>query len=90
MVTIVTGTAASYGKTVGPMNTKPSLNTVSNAGTIANSDKMVSIKNIGEADAAVAGDILPPGETVTWQSLHGIDPIEYDATGTSLLIARGV
>jgi hypothetical protein len=66
-----------------------SLTRTSLAGSTPSGCTQVSFANKGTASAAVGGDRLDPGDTWTIDT-HGNDTlnaIQYDATGTTLMIA---
>jgi len=46
----------------------------------------VSISNTGSTDAGFDGGTVPPGETETYSSELGIDPVTYAASGNTLKI----
>lgn len=50
--------------------------------------KLVSVQNTGEADGILMGAIIHPGEVITLPSILSdlYEAIDYDATGTELLI----
>jgi hypothetical protein len=62
---------------------------VTGAGTTLAGLYQVSFANIGAANATVAGTTLYPGTSLDYVAPNGgtIDPIAYDATGTTLAIA---
>ena len=58
-------------------------------GTIAAGANSVSFANVGSADALIKAVVLKPGETVNFDAgsiNNTLDAIDYDGTGTELLI----
>lgn len=68
----------------------PTLSRVTTTGTIAANAVQISIANVGGANATVAGGILDSGLSVEFAARTGetLASVEYDATGTTLLIGR--
>lgn len=58
-------------------------------GTIATARYSAAFGNVGNADAFVKGVTLKPGETISFDAgalNNTLDAIDYDGTGTELLI----
>lgn len=58
-------------------------------GTITAGKYSASFANTGAADATVKGTVLKPGETINFDAgalNNTLDAIDYDGTGTELLI----
>jgi hypothetical protein len=92
MVTISDG----YGRVITNFGSIPScervatLETVTDGGKISAGSKSVTITNIGSLSGILLGSKFISGASITF-SAGGTDTIaaiEYDATGTSFLIAR--
>lgn len=63
------------------------------ASPIAAGAKSVTISNVGGANGLVLGDIIKPGETLSWSAgdnNNTLTAISFDGTGTELLILTAV
>lgn len=70
----------------------PTWTTATGSGTVAAGATSVSFYNSGSAAATVLGGSLPAGATLTLPAVAGCvwGAVAYDATGTTLLIVKGV
>jgi len=63
------------------------------AGSVAAGAKSVSVYNAENANGLVLGQIIKPGESLTWSAgdmNNTLDAISYDGTGTELVITTVV
>jgi len=62
---------------------------VSAPGTVPDGCYQISFANAGSGPATIAGQTLPAGSAISYNAASGgsIGPVNYDATGTILLIA---
>ncbi len=74
-----------------PVSRTPTIQSVTNAGTIGTS-LAIAIKNIGSAAGLVGGVSIGPDTMVSWAASENetLTGINYDATGTTFLITRVV